>query len=110
MYNYSLVQARVVHLPGMDDEPSSSFTDWAYLFEKLHISVDSSQAENGHSWREEEKQSGKAKTPPTSPKRDASSWRDTGRSDTTELTYEERAAKRKEEREQRLKEKEAEAG
>lgn len=99
----------MVHLPGMEDEPSSSFSDWAYLFEKLHISVDSNETVNGPSWRDEEKQPGKDKAPPTSSKKEESSWRGTPQSDTTELTYEQRAAKRKAEREQRLKEKEAEA-
>ena len=34
------MQARVVHLPGMEDEPSSTFTNMATLFKKLDISVE----------------------------------------------------------------------
>jgi len=83
-------QARVVHLPGMDDEPSSSFSDWNYLFKKLNISVGNTE---GGSGREE--------VPAQQ------SWRES-RSDSPALTYEQRAAKRKAEREQRQREKEAE--
>ena len=70
----------MVHLPGMEDEPSSTFENMAALFEKLGISV-----EETDSWREE-------KEPSSTP------------SPTGDMTYEERAARRKAEREQRLKE------
>lgn len=79
-------KARVVHMPGMEDEPSSTFTDLHSLFEKLHISIDN---EPTSSWKDNRKTS-----PPTTKK-------------DTDLTYEERAALRKAEREQRQKEKEA---
>ena len=84
----------MVHLPGMDDVPSSRFTDWTFLFEKLNISTDAVNTENELSWREEERRSNKPKVQSTS---------------NAELTYEQRAAKRKAEREERLKEKEAES-
>ena len=73
-------------MPGMEDEPSSTFTDLHSLFEKLHISIDN---EPTSSWKDNRKTS-----PPTTKK-------------DTDLTYEERAALRKAEREQRQKEKEA---
>lgn len=89
-------QARVVHMPGMDDEPASTFTDLQSLFQKLHISVDDEPI----SWRDDPdtvRKALKASPPPTK----EGSWKD------TDLTYEERAALRKAEREQRQKEKEA---
>lgn len=67
----------MVHLPGMEDEPSSTFENMATLFEKLGISV-----EETDSWRGE-------KEPSSTP------------SPTGDMTYEERAARRKAEREQR---------
>lgn len=85
----------MVHMPGMDDEPSSTFTDLDTLFQKLHISVDEPV-----SWRDDPDKVRKAlKTSPPPAKQ--GSWRD------TDLTYDERAALRKAEREQRQKEKEA---
>ena len=80
----------MVHMPGMDDEPASTFTDLHSLFQKLHISVDDEPA----SWRDNPDKIRKARSPPSNE----------GSSD---LTYEERAALRKAEREQRQKEKEA---
>ncbi len=70
-------------MPGMEDEPSSTFTDLDSLFEKLNISLDG-QGE-GHS------NADVAKSSPSQSK------------NSTELTYEERAACRKAEREERLK-------
>lgn len=84
------LQARVVHMPGMDDEPASTFTDLHSLFQKLHISVDDEPA----SWRDNPDKIGKACSPPS-------------KEGSSDLTYEERAALRKAEREQRQKEKEA---
>ena len=77
-------------MPGMEDEPATTFTNLQLLFEKLHISVDEPV-----SWRDEPS---KVSSPPTSKE---GSKRD------TDLTYEERAALRKAEREQRQREKEA---
>lgn len=79
-----------MHMPGMEDEPSSTFTDLDSLFQKLHISLDEERDNPDHKV---------LKT--TSPPAKDGSWRD------KDLTYEERAALRKAEREQRQKEKEA---
>ena len=79
----------MVHLPGMEDEPSSSFSDWNYLFAKLKISVGNQSG------------SGREEAPAQQ------SWRE-NKSDSPALTYEQRAARRKAEREQRQKEKETE--
>ncbi len=76
----------------MEDEPSSTFSNWAFLFEKLNISVSSGSSQEVKSNKEERSTD--------------RSWRET--SDTSTLTYEQRAAKRKAEREQRLREKDAE--
>lgn len=85
----------MVHMPGMDDEPSSTFADLDMLFQKLHISVDEPV-----SWRDDPDKVRKAlKTTPPAAKE--------GSRRETDLTYEERAALRKAEREQRQKEKEA---
>lgn len=82
-------------MPGMEDEPSSTFTDLDSLFQKLHISIDDEPV----SWRDDPAKVRKA-LQATSPPTKEGSWKD------TELTYEERAALRKAEREQRQKEKE----
>ena len=84
----------MVHLPGMEDEPSSTFSDWTYLFEKLNISVSSNDSPS-ESNKKEDKHS------------ERTSWRESGSSDSPALTYEQRAAKRKAEREQRQREKDA---
>jgi hypothetical protein len=83
-------------MPGMDEEPSSTFADMDWLFQKLHISIEVEPV----SWRDDPDKVRKAlKT--TSPPTKEDSWRDKA------LTYEERAALRKAEREERQKEKEA---
>ena len=74
----------MVHMPGMEDEPSATFTDLDTLFEKLHISLDDKQ----------EREDDGLVSPDSITVEQA---------DSTELTYEERAARRKAEREQRLK-------
>lgn len=79
-------------MSGMEDEPASTFTDLDALFQKLHISVD--EPVNGP-----DKVRKALKT--TSPPAKEGSCRD------TDLTYEERAALRKAEREQRQREKES---
>lgn len=92
-------------MPGMEDEPSSTFTDLPSLFQKLHISVESEQANKPVSWRDDPERIKKSLQHSSPGKED--SWRD-AKPDSTNLTYEERAALRKAEREQRQKEKEAE--
>lgn len=99
-------QAQVVHMPGMEDEPASTFTDMQSLFQKLHISVEGEQDQTPVSWRDDPEKIRKTTQHSTPDK--GGSWRD-AKSDSTNLTYEERAALRKAEREQRQKEKEAEA-
>ena len=78
------LQARVVHMPGMDDEPASTFTNLSALFSKLGISegVDGGEEENGEgsggvNWREADTEELKRalKTPPKSPPT-GRSWRD----------------------------------
>ncbi len=94
-----------MHMPGMEDEPASTFTDLASLFKKLHISIESEEDNKPVSWRDDPEKIQKALRS-SSPGKEGS-WRDT-KADSTNLTYEERAALRKAEREQRQKEKEAE--
>lgn len=89
-------------MPGMEDEPASTFSDMQSLFEKLHISVDDDKPV---SWRDDPETVRKA-LQANSPPSKGGSWRES-QSDTTKLTYEQRAALRKAEREQRQKEKEA---
>lgn len=91
-------------MPGMEDEPASTFTDMQSLFQKLHISVDEDQESKPVSWRDEPDKVRKA-LQANSPPAKIGSWRE-DQSDTTDLTYEQRAALRKAEREQRQKEKE----
>ena len=94
----------MVHMPGMEDEPASTFTDLPSLFQKLHISIES-EHDKPVSWRDDPEKIKKS-IQHSSPDK-GGSWRD-AKSDSTNLTYEERAALRKAEREQRQKEKEAE--
>ena len=96
----------MVHMPGMEDEPASTFSNLQSLFEKLHVSVDDEQENKPVSWRDESSKVQQA-LQSSSPPSKSGSWRE-GQSD--DLTYEERAALRKAEREQRLKEKEAGEG
>ena len=84
-------------MPGMEDEPSSTFTDLDSLFQKLHISLEEEPA----SWRDDPDKVRNALKTTSPPTKEGGSWRD------KDLTYEERAALRKAEREQRQKEKEA---
>ena len=76
------VQARVVHMPGMDEEPSSTFSNMATLFSKLNISLDSVDGEETN-----QEPSHQEVAPPTQ--------------EAVALTYEDRAALRKAEREKK---------
>lgn len=82
-------------MPGMEDEPNTTFSNIETLFEKLNISADGEEQGIGSSWRDNQNKS-------------ASSKSTTNQQDSTHLTYEERAAQRKAERELRQKEKEKE--
>ena len=79
-------QARVVNMPGMDDEPASTFTNLSVLFSKLGISEGVDGGENGEgggegiegvNWREMDTEGLKQalQTPPKSPP-SSRSWRD----------------------------------
>lgn len=98
----------MVHMPGMEDEPASTFSDMQSLFKKLHISVDDNQESNSVSWRDDSDKVRKALQATANPT-ESGSWRES-KADTTGLTYEQRAALRKAEREQRQKEKETSTG
>ena len=114
---FTLTQAKAVNLPGMDDEPSSTFTNMAALFEKLNISVGGGQEESVDvgqpaaaeevSWRDDREKVRKAlESPP--PKAVEETWREREAdkptiSDTVELSYEERAAMRRAQRERKAK-------
>ena len=92
----------MVHLPGMEDEPSGTFTNMATLFSKLGISVEETDGEappTEDSWRDDREKVRKA-LESSSPAEDSVS----SPSPTGDLTYEERAARRKAEREQRQRE------
>lgn len=93
-------------MPGMEDEPSTTFTDLELLFQKLHISLDNEEESKPTSWRDDGDKVGKALREQSHPTQEGS-WKDS-KSDSTHLTYEQRAALRKAEREQRQKEKESE--
>ena len=81
-------QARVVHLPGMEDEPSTTFTNLSSLFSKLGISDEGEERDGGGgseevadsklTWKEEdsERLAKALKTPPTSPPA-TGTWRET---------------------------------
>ena len=98
-------------MPGMEDEPSRTFTNLSTLFQKLNISV-GDEVDHEPSWRDDRETVEKAlQSPPSTP--DRGSWRDTPTSPTspptspanvTEPSYEERAAARRAERENRAKE------
>ena len=90
-----------MHLPGMEDEPGATFSDLPTLFQKLHISVGDEEQGTATSWRDDPEKVKKALSSPPPPAQKGS-WRDSP-PDSTELTYEERAARRKAEREERLK-------
>ena len=80
-------QARVVNMPGMDEEPTSTFTNLSVLFSKLGISesVDGEGEKGGREkepvrWREDSEGLRKAlQTPPKSPPT-GRSWRDVDQS------------------------------
>jgi len=107
-------------MPGMEDEPSRTFTNMATLFQKLNISVEDNvdggdeEDQEKPSWRDDRETVKKAlQSPPSTPDH-GGSWRDTPTSpvspppqSTTELSYEERAAQRKAEREKRAAERAA---
>lgn len=106
-----------MNLPGMDDEPSSTFSDMATLFQKLNISVssgddsvDAAAAETKEeevTWRDDREKVRKALESPPPKAVEKETWRETPTakpsSDTMELSYEERAAMRRAQREQRAK-------
>lgn len=119
------MQAKAVNLPGMDDEPSSTFTNMATLFEKLHISVGGGEDESVDvgqpdatpeetSWRDDREKVRKALESPSPSATEKETWREkaatekASTSDTTELSYEERAAMRRAQRERDRKAKQAE--
>ena len=117
------LQAKAVNLPGMDDEPSSTFTNMATLFEKLNISVGGEEEESVDvgqpeaaatpedvSWRDDREKVRKALESPPPKAAEKETWREKAKaekpatSDTTELSYEERAAMRRAQRERKAKE------
>ena len=117
------MQAKAVNLPGMDDEPSSTFTNMTTLFEKLQISIGSEEesvdvgagqtASEEVSWRDDREKVRKALESPPPKVAEKESWRETAAakpttSDTTELSYEERAAMRRAQRERERKARQAE--
>ena len=112
------MQAKAVNLPGMDDEPSSTFTNMATLFEKLNISVGGGEEESVDvgqsaaeevSWRDNREKVRKALESPPPKATEEETWREKAAaekptaSDTTELSYEERAAMRRAQRERKAK-------
>ena len=115
------VQAKAVNLPGMDDEPSSTFTNMVTLFEKLAISVPSeeetvdaagdSETKEEVSWHDDREKVRKALESPPPKVVEKETWRDTPPSkpptDTTEMSYEERAAMRRAQRERERKARQA---
>ena len=121
-YRYTclfLSQAKAVNLPGMEDEPSSTFTNMATLFEKLSISVPGGdEVDGGESkeeevtWRDDREKVRKALESPPPKVVEKESWREPAAakspSDTTELSYEQRAAMRREQRQRERKAKQAE--
>ena len=101
-----------MNLPGMDDEPSSTFTNMVTLFEKLNISVptedelvDVGDSKEEVSWRDDPEKVRKALESPTPKVVENETWRDSPPAkptpDTTEMSYEERAAMRRAQRERR---------
>ena len=102
----------------MDDEPSSTFTNMATLFEKLNISVpsgddsvDVGEADKEEvTWHDDREKVRKALESPPPKEAEKETWRETTptkpASDTTELSYEERAAMRRAQRERRAKQSE----
>ena len=113
-------------MPGMEDEPSRTFTNMATLFQKLNISVEDNvdggdeegregeEDQEKPSWRDDRETVKRAlQSPPSTPDH-GGSWRDTPTSpvspppqSTTELSYDERAALRKAQRERRAAERAA---
>lgn len=102
----------------MDDEPSSTFTNMATLFEKLNISVGGGKEESVDvgqpvaaeevSWRDDREKVRKALESPPPKTAEKETWREKQAekptvSDTTELSYEERAAMRRAQRERKAK-------
>ena len=113
-------------MPGMEDEPSRTFTNMATLFQKLNISVEDTvdggdegdkggeEDQEKPSWRDDRETVKKALQSPPSIPNHGGSWRDTPTTSvspppksTTELSYEERAVLRKAQREKRAAEKAA---
>ena len=100
----------------MDDEPSSTFTNMAALFEKLNISVGEEEADVGEpakeevTWHDDREKVRKALASPPPKAEEKETWRETTptkpASDTTEMSYEERAAMRRAQRERKAKQSE----
>lgn len=109
-----------MNLPGMDDEPSSTFTNMATLFEKLNISVGDESVDVGQpapaaaeevSWRDAERDEvRKALESPPPNVAEKETWREKPATETTELSYEERAAMRRAQRERKAKQAEERFG
>ena len=82
-------------MPGMEDEPSSTFTNMSTLFSKLGISVAEDEAVDGV---DPDKIREALETPPPT---ESTPSPTPPKADTSELTYEERAALRKAQREKK---------
>ena len=96
----------------MEDEPSATFTNMATLFQKLNISVTSGDdsvdvggSSEDVSWRDDRERVRKALESPPPKVSEKETWREPPTtkpsSDTTELSYEERAAMRRAQRERK---------
>ncbi|XP_019856627.1 PREDICTED: uncharacterized protein LOC109585118 [Amphimedon queenslandica] len=135
-----LIKSRVVHMPGMEDEPSSTFNDLSTLMSKLGLAYTDSEETNGgtgtdssnggggggvsRSWRDEAVNVSRYKDGGLMVRTDdehtphsvTGSWREDKKTPEIDLSkpsldanlsYEERAAIRRAERERRKKEREA---
>lgn len=88
-------------MPGMEDEPNSSFTNMATLFNKLGISVLEEDAVDGVVDADPDKIREALETPPPDEMKPAPAI---SKTDQADLTYEERAALRKAQREKKAQE------
>lgn len=128
-------QARLVHVPGMEDEPSSTFTELPLMLKRLGLSAEEEETDAGGrgeeevshqpvSWREADNEAlrKEVEAQEPAPESTSSSWRESPTSAQqqpevsvdlnkpsldTNLSYEERAALRRAERERRRREREA---
>lgn len=119
-----LIRARVVHMPGMDEEPASTFVNLSSLFSKLNISLEDEEPDEGIAEKpgsSQDEDSGHVQEAPQSPEPtpETRSRRDKAASPTSQpdrpamdsgMSYEERAALRKAERERRARERAAGGG